>query len=57
MLANASAPAVEYERVGEDALQFGAALDLAHDVAGDPAEIGSDCPQRLVGARLAWASR
>ena len=38
------------ERMGEDALQFGVVLDLARDVACDPAEIGSDRLQRPVGA-------
>ena len=28
----------EHQRVGEDALQCGVALDLAHDVARDPTE-------------------
>ena len=36
--------------MGEDALQLSLALDLAHDVARDPAEIGSDRLQRPVGA-------
>ena len=40
----------EHQRMGEDALQFGVAPDLAHDVARDPAEIGSDRLQRPVGA-------
>jgi hypothetical protein len=38
--------------MGEDALQFGVALDLAHDLARDPAEIGSDRLQRPVVRRL-----
>jgi hypothetical protein len=36
--------------MGEDALPFCVALDLAPDVARDPAEIGSDCLERPVGA-------
>ena len=36
--------------MGEDALQFSVAPDLAHDVARDLAEIGSDRLQRPVGA-------
>ena len=32
----------EHQRVGEDALQCGVALDLAHDVARDPTEISAD---------------
>ena len=50
MLALLAHPAAEHERTGEDALQFGVAPDLAHDVARDPAEIGSDRLQRPVGA-------
>ena len=30
--------------------QSGVVLDFAHDVAEDPAEIGSHAPQRPVGA-------
>ena len=40
----------EHQRVGEDALQCGVALDLAHDVARDPTEISADRPRRPVGA-------
>ena len=50
MLALLAHPAGQHQRMGEDALQFGLALDLAHDVANDPAEIGADRPQRPVGA-------
>ena len=50
MLALLAHPAGEHQRMGEDALQLGLALDLAHDVARDPAEIGADRPQRPVGA-------
>ena len=50
MLALLAHPAGEHERMGEGALQRGVALDLAHDVARDPAEIGADRPQRPVGA-------
>ena len=50
MLALLAHPAGEHERMGEGALQFSLALDLAHDVADDPAEIGSDRLQRPVGA-------
>jgi hypothetical protein len=39
LLANAAG---EHERGGEGALRFSLALDLAHGVANDPAEIGSD---------------
>jgi hypothetical protein len=50
MLALLAHLAAEHERMGEDALQFGVAPDLAHDVARDPAEIGSDRLQHPVGA-------
>jgi hypothetical protein len=50
MLALLAHAAGKHERMGESALQFGLAIDLAHDVANDPAEIGSDRPQRPVGA-------
>ena len=50
MLALLAHPAGEHQRMGEDALQFSLALDLAHDVANDPAEIGADRLQRPVGA-------
>src|SRR6202167_3180946 len=50
MLALLAHPAGEHERMGEDALQLSLALDPAHDVARDPAEIGSDCLERPVGA-------
>ena len=50
MLALLAHPAGEHQRMGEDALQLSLALDLAHDVARDPAEIGADRPQRPVGA-------
>jgi hypothetical protein len=50
MLALLAHPAGEHERMGKDALQFGLALDLANDVANDPAEIGSDRLQRPGGA-------
>ena len=50
MLALLAHPAGKHERMGEDALPFGVAVDLAHDVARDPAEIGADRPQRPVGA-------
>jgi len=50
MLALLAHPAGEHQRMGEDALQFSLALDLAHDVARDPAEIGADRLQRPVGA-------
>jgi hypothetical protein len=40
----------EHERMGEHALEFGVALDLARDVARDPAEMGSDRLQRPIGA-------
>ena len=50
MLALFAHAAGEHQRMGEDALQLGLALDLAHDVANDPAEIGSDRLQRPVGA-------
>jgi hypothetical protein len=50
ILARLAHPAAEHERMGEDALQFSVAPDLAHDVARDPAEIGSDRLQRPVGA-------
>ena len=40
----------EHQRMGEDALQCGVALDLAHDVARDAAEIGADRLQSPVGA-------
>jgi hypothetical protein len=50
MLALLAHPAGEHERMGEDALQRGVAFDLAHDVARDAAEIGSDRLQRLIGA-------
>ena len=50
MLALLAHPAGQHERMGEDALQFSLALDLAHDVANDPTEIGSDRLQRPVGA-------
>jgi hypothetical protein len=43
-------PARQHEGVGEDALQFGFAPDLAADVANDPAEIGLQRLQRPVGA-------
>ena len=43
-------PAGEHERMGEGALQFSLALDVAHDVANDPAEIAADRLQRPVGA-------
>ena len=38
MLALFAQPAAEHERMGEDAVQFGVAPDLAHDVACDPAD-------------------
>ena len=41
MLTLRAHPAGEDQRIGEDALPFGVALDLAHDVARDPAEIDS----------------
>ena len=50
MLALLAHPAGEHERMGEDALQRGVAFDLAHDVARDAAEIGSDRLQRPIGA-------
>jgi hypothetical protein len=50
MLALLAHPAAEHERMGEDALQFSVAPDLARDVARDLAEIGSDRLQRPVGA-------
>ena len=50
MLALLAHPAGEHDRMGEGALQFSLALDLAHDVANDPAEIGSDRLQRPLGA-------
>jgi hypothetical protein len=50
MLALLAHPAGEHERMGEGALQLSLALDLARDVANDPAEIGSVCLQRPVGA-------
>jgi hypothetical protein len=50
MLALLAHAAGEHQRMGEDALQFGVVLDLARDVARDPAEIGSDRLQRPVGA-------
>ena len=50
MLALLAHPAGEHERMGEGALQFSLALDLAHDIADDPAEIGADRLQRPVGA-------
>jgi hypothetical protein len=50
MLALLAHPAGEHQRMGKGALQFSLALDLAHDVANDPAEIGSDRLQRPVGA-------
>ena len=40
----------EHQLMGEDALQCGVALDLAHDVARDPTEISADRPQSPVGA-------
>ena len=52
MLALLAHAAGEHQRMGKGALQFSLALDLAHDVANDPAEIGSDRLQlqRPVGA-------
>ena len=50
MLALLAHPARQHERMGEGALEFGLAPDFAHDVANDPAEIGSDRLQRSVGA-------
>ncbi len=50
MLALLAHPARQHERMGEGALEFGLAPDFAHDVANDPAEIGSDRLQRPVGA-------
>jgi hypothetical protein len=50
MLALLAHPAGQHKRMGEDALEFSLALDLANDVARDPAEIGADRPQRPVGA-------
>ncbi len=50
MLALLAHPARQHERMGEDALQFAFALDLAADVANDPAEIGADRLQRPLGA-------
>jgi hypothetical protein len=50
MLALLTHPAGEHERMGEDALQRGVALDLAYDVARDAAEIGADRLQRPIGA-------
>src|SRR6476646_2458281 len=50
MLALLPHPAGEHERMGEGALQFSLAPDLAHDVANDPAEISADRLQRPVGA-------
>ena len=57
MLALLAHPAGEHQRMGEDALQLSLALDLAHDVARDPAEIGSDRLQRRLARLncLAWA--
>jgi hypothetical protein len=49
MLALLAHPAGKHQRMGEDALPFGVALDLAHDVARDPAEIGAI----VLSARLA----
>jgi hypothetical protein len=40
----------EHQRRGEDALQFCLALDLARNVARDPAEIGAARLQRPVSA-------
>ena len=50
MLALLAHPAGEHERMGGGAFQFSLALDLAHDIADDPAEIGADRLQRPVGA-------
>jgi hypothetical protein len=50
MLALLAHAAGEHERTGEGALQIGVGLDLAHDVARDPAEISADRLQRPVGA-------
>ena len=50
MLALLAHAAGEHERTGEGALQVGVGLDLAHDVARDPAEISADRLQRPVGA-------
>ena len=51
MLALLAHPARQHDRMAEDALQFGFALDLAQNVAeNDPAEIGAQRLQRPVGA-------
>src|SRR5271154_5875262 len=50
MLALLAHPARQHERMAEDTLQFGFALDLAADVANDPAKIGAQRLQRPVGA-------
>jgi hypothetical protein len=50
MLALVAHAAGEHERTGEGALQVGVGIDLAHDVARDPAEISADRLQRPVGA-------
>ena len=50
VLALLAHPMRQDERVSKDALQFGLALDLAQNVANDPAEISADRLQRPVGA-------
>src|SRR5271156_2279166 len=46
MLALLAHPARQHERMAEDTLQFGFALDLAADVANDPAKISQGWRQR-----------
>jgi hypothetical protein len=49
MLVLLAHPARQHERTGEEIFQRRLALDLAHNVANDPAEKGSDRFQRPIG--------